>query len=207
MSGRAGSTRICSHRSVAIINCAADGACRPRILAVLYIGRIAPEKNIDTAFNAFAKIRAEQLPGARMILVGSGPAEARLRDAHPDAVFAGPQIGDSLARHYASGDLFLFPSQTETFGNVTLEAMASGLPVVSYDLAAAHELIEHGRNGLLADPANEAEFIAQQADAGGQSTVLCGGHLPVMHVTRPCNKPGRHSSDPAGTSCFWRSYP
>jgi glycosyltransferase involved in cell wall biosynthesis len=137
---------------------------------VLYVGRIAPEKNIDTAFNAFAKIR-QQLPGARMILVGSGPAETRLRDAHPDAVFAGPQIGDSLARHYASGDLFLFPSQTETFGNVTLEAMASGLPVVSYDLAAAHELIEHGRNGLLADPANEAEFIEQAVRAANNSAL------------------------------------
>jgi glycosyltransferase involved in cell wall biosynthesis len=139
-------------------------------IAVLYVGRIAPEKNIDTAFNAFAKIR-QQLPGARMILVGSGPAEARLRDAHPDAVFAGPQIGDSLARHYASGDLFLFPSQTETFGNVTLEAMASGLPVVSYDLAAAHELIEHGRNGLLADPANEGEFIEQAVRAANNSAL------------------------------------
>jgi glycosyltransferase involved in cell wall biosynthesis len=135
-------------------------------LAVLYIGRLAPEKNIDTAFNAFAAIRAEQ-PSARMVLVGSGPAEARLREAHPDAVFAGPQVGETLARHYASGDLFLFPSQTETFGNVTLEAMASGLPVVSYDLAAAHELIEHGRNGLLADPSSEADFIAQAVRCAG----------------------------------------
>jgi len=139
-------------------------------VAVLYVGRIAPEKSIDTAFKAFAQIRRD-LPGARMILVGSGPAEPRLRAAHPDAVFVGPQVGESLARHYASGDLFLFPSQTETFGNVTLEAMASGLPVVSYDLAAAHELIDHGRNGLLADPTSEAGFIGQVVRAAGDSAL------------------------------------
>ena len=129
-------------------------------LAVLYVGRLAPEKNIDTAFEAFAAIR-ERHANARFILVGAGPAEARLREAHPEALFAGSQVGEALARHYASGDLFLFPSQTETFGNVTLEAMASGLPVISYDLAAAHELIDHEHNGLLAADGDKDAFIAQ----------------------------------------------
>jgi glycosyltransferase involved in cell wall biosynthesis len=126
-------------------------------LGVLYVGRLAPEKNIDRAFEAFAAIRARHA-NARFIVVGSGPAEQRLREAHPDALVTGPLVGETLAEHYASGDLFLFPSQTETFGNVTLEAMASGLAVVAYDLAAAHELIVHGRNGLLADPASDNAF-------------------------------------------------
>jgi glycosyltransferase involved in cell wall biosynthesis len=74
-------------------------------------------------------------------------------------VFAGVQRGDALAAHYASGDVFLFPSLTETFGNVVPEAMASGLAVVAFDMAAAGELIEHGRNGLLARPDDGAGFV------------------------------------------------
>jgi glycosyltransferase involved in cell wall biosynthesis len=132
----------------------------PDGLAVLYVGRLAPEKNIDLAFAAFEAIRAERRD-ARFVLVGSGPAEARLSVAHPEARFCGPRQGAELACHYASADVFLFPSETETFGNVTLEAMASGLGVVSYDLAAAHELILHGHNGLLADPGSGRQFIEQ----------------------------------------------
>jgi glycosyltransferase involved in cell wall biosynthesis len=129
-------------------------------LAVLYVGRLAPEKNIDDAFEAFSALRRGQ-PTARFILVGDGPSEQLLRERHPDAIFAGARVGDDLAAHYASGDLFLFPSQTETFGNVTLEAMASGLAVVAYDLAAAHELILNGHNGLLADPQSASVFVSQ----------------------------------------------
>lgn len=129
-------------------------------LVVLYVGRIAPEKNIDAAFDAFATIRRRH-PAARFVLVGDGPAEKRLREQHPDALFLGTKTGEGLARHYASGDLFLFPSQTETFGNVTLEAMSSGLPVVSYDLAAAHELITDGHNGMLAISCDGAAFTAR----------------------------------------------
>lgn len=138
-------------------------------IGVLYVGRLAPEKNIDTAFAAFAGIRAHH-PGARFVLVGSGPAEAMLRQRHADAVFSGPRTGVDLAEHYASGDIFLFPSQTETFGNVTLEAMASGLAVVAHDLAAAHELIQPGVNGLLARSGTPNAFtrqaIACAADPG-----------------------------------------
>lgn len=135
-------------------------------LAVLYVGRIAPEKNIDLAFQAFRSIQARHRD-ARFVLVGGGPAEKRLREAHPDAVFAGPRQGRELAAHYASGDIFLFPSETETFGNVTLEALASGLAVVSYDLAAAHELILHGHNGLLATPGHPPSFVDQAMRCAG----------------------------------------
>lgn len=130
----------------------------PDGLAVMYVGRLAPEKNIDLAFSAFDAIKAARRD-ARFVLVGSGPAEDRLSAAHPDALFCGPKQGEELARHYASADIFLFPSETETFGNVTLEAMASGLAVVSYDLAAAHELILHGHSGLLAEGGSTQRFI------------------------------------------------
>lgn len=129
-------------------------------IAVLYVGRIAAEKNIDVAFDAYAAIRARH-PSSRFVLVGDGPVMEPLRRNHPDAVFTGTKTGTDLAAHYASGDIFLFPSRTETFGNVTLEALASGLAVVAYDLAAAHELIEHGHNGVLAADDDRPGFIAQ----------------------------------------------
>jgi glycosyltransferase involved in cell wall biosynthesis len=84
------------------------------------------------------------------VVVGDGPQRARLQAAHPGVRFAGTLRGDELARHYASADLFLFPSQTETFGNVTLEALASGLAVVAFPLAAAQDHLRDGHNGLLA---------------------------------------------------------
>ena len=84
----------------------------------------------------------------RFVLVGDGPLGAALRRDHPDLVFAGFRTGDDLAAHYASADVFLFPSETETFGNVTLEAMASGLAVIAYDYAAARVHIENGTSGL-----------------------------------------------------------
>jgi glycosyltransferase involved in cell wall biosynthesis len=127
---------------------------------VLYVGRIAAEKNIETAFAAFAQVR-ETHPGARFVLVGDGPLAGKLQDAHPEALFVGSKTGTALAEHYASADMFLFPSLTETFGNVTLEAMASGLAVISFDRAAAHELILDGHNGLLARDDAPAQFAAQ----------------------------------------------
>jgi glycosyltransferase involved in cell wall biosynthesis len=106
--------------------------------AVLHVGRIAPEKNLALAVRAFHAIR-EVRPDAKFIWVGDGPARAALQRQNPDFHFAGMQHSDALARHYASGDLFLFPSLTETFGNVTLEALASGLPTVAFDYGAARE--------------------------------------------------------------------
>ena len=82
-----------------------------------------------------------------------------LEDACPDAHFAGVRKGEDLAAHYASADLFLFPSLTETFGNVVPEALASGLAVLSYDCAAAKELIVSGHNGVLVDAGDELAFV------------------------------------------------
>lgn len=147
----------------------ASWGLEPGDLAVINVGRIAAEKNIEVAFQAYAAIR-EHHPRARFVVVGGGPIEQQLREAHPDAIFTGPKTGVELATHYASADIFLFPSRTETFGNVTLEAMASGLAVVSYDLAAAHELILHGHNGLLVRAETSAAFVSQAVECANDAT-------------------------------------
>jgi glycosyltransferase involved in cell wall biosynthesis len=124
---------------------------------LLYVGRVAAEKNVALALRAYRAARAA-VPSARMVVVGDGPLLARLRREHPDVTFAGRQCGEALAAHYASADVFLFPSLTDTFGNVTLEALASALPVVAFDVAAAAEHVVHGVSGLLAEPGDEAAF-------------------------------------------------
>ena len=128
---------------------------------VLHVGRLAPEKNL--ALFVRAALAVTQLrPRTRVVLVGDGPEAAALRAAHPGFVFAGTRRGEDLAAHYASADLFLFPSVTETFGNVTTEALASGLAVAAYDYAAAREHIVDGESGLLA-PLGDAEAFVEAA--------------------------------------------
>ncbi|MBW8758784.1 MAG: glycosyltransferase family 1 protein [Burkholderiales bacterium] len=112
-------------------------------LVVTCVGRLAPEKNLATLVTAFDAIRRQQ-PRAKLVLVGDGPMRKELQARCPHAVFAGQRLGEDLAAHYASADLFLFPSITETFGNVTTEAMASGLAVVAFDYAAAQRVIRDG---------------------------------------------------------------
>jgi glycosyltransferase involved in cell wall biosynthesis len=126
-------------------------------LVVAHVGRLAPEKNLNLAFATFRSLAAHAAR-ARLVLVGDGPSRARFEREHPDHVYAGMRHGEDLAAHYASADLFLFPSLTETYGNVVLEAMASGLPVVAYRMAAAAELIRHGHNGMLAEPGLPGRF-------------------------------------------------
>ena len=116
---------------------------------VLCVGRLAPEKNLNDLVSAYQAMRRIQ-PRTRLVIVGDGPARQALQAACPQAILAGSRTGEDLPVHYASADAFLFPSLTETFGNVTPEAMASGLPVLAYDYAAAAQLIEPGDNGLLA---------------------------------------------------------
>ncbi|MFJ4141257.1 glycosyltransferase family 4 protein [Pseudomonas sp. NPDC089734] len=128
--------------------------------AVLHVGRLAPEKNLALLKVSFEALK-ESYPrrNLKLIIVGDGPQRATLEQQIPDAIFCGTQRGEELAAHYASGDLFLFPSLTETFGNVVLEALASGLGVVAYDEAAAGQHIRHGHNGALAMPGDEEAFI------------------------------------------------
>ncbi len=128
---------------------------------LVYVGRLAPEKNLGALVAAFNAARSK-VPAAKLVLVGDGPARQEVRALCPDAIFAGLRTGEELAAHYASGDIFVFPSMTETFGNVTPEAMASGLAVLAYDYAAAGQLIASGRNGLLA-PLGDTAALAEHA--------------------------------------------
>jgi glycosyltransferase involved in cell wall biosynthesis len=125
---------------------------------LLSVGRLAVEKNLDTVVRCFKSLQARGLP-VKLVIVGDGPMRQALERSIPEAIFAGTRTGQDLAKHYASADLFIFPSLTETFGNVTIEAMASGLAVVAYDHAAAGQLIEHKRNGMVLAPNQEAQLF------------------------------------------------
>jgi len=126
---------------------------------VLYVGRVAPEKNVALALRAFEATRAES-PTAHFVVVGDGPQRAALEPAHPDVRFVGARHGELLAACYASADLFVFPSLTDTFGNVTLEALASGVPVLAFDVAAAAEHVVDGVSGRLVPAGDDAAFAA-----------------------------------------------
>lgn len=127
-------------------------------VVLLLVSRLAAEKNVGLALRSFRSLQA-QCPTARMVVVGDGPMRRRLEAAYPQVHFAGMLRGEALAQAYASADLFVFPSLSETFGNVTLEALASGLPVVAYRAAAAQEHVQHRRSGWLATPGDEADFL------------------------------------------------
>jgi glycosyltransferase involved in cell wall biosynthesis len=123
----------------------------------LSVGRLAAEKNLDLTVRAFDAMKAVE-PNARLVVVGDGPMRAELERRQPDAIFAGMLRGQALWEHYASADVFLFPSLSETFGNVTLEALASGLATVAYDSAAAGVHIRAGVNGIIVAPHDETAF-------------------------------------------------
>ena len=124
----------------------------------LVVGRVSPEKNIGLAIRAFERMRAA-CPQLACVVVGDGPARAKLEREHPKVKFTGYRTGGQLAACYASADVLLFPSETETFGNVLLEGMASGLAVLAYDEAAAAWHGRHGDNLLKAAKGDEAAFL------------------------------------------------
>ena len=127
-------------------------------LVLLYVGRIAGEKNMDLALATYRRLLAAD-ERVKLVLVGDGPALAGIREHYPAVICCGMQRGEDLARHYASGDVFLFPSKTDTFGNVVTEAMASGLAVVSFDYAAGHEHIHSSHNGMLAPFGDDPSYM------------------------------------------------
>jgi len=133
----------------------------------LYVGRIAAEKNLPLVLETFQAIR-KRIPDFKGVFVGAGPKLEELKRDHPEFVYAGVLRGETLAEHYASADLFIFPSITETFGNVTLEAMASGLAVVAYDYAAARQHIESGVNGFTAPFDDREAFLGSAVDVAGR---------------------------------------
>jgi phosphatidylinositol alpha 1,6-mannosyltransferase len=129
--------------------------------AVLFVGRLVWEKDLETLAKTYKIITAERDDTA-FVIVGEGPIKEELIKLMPHAVFLGYQSGIKLAEAYASSDIFVFPSTTETFGNVTVEAMASGLPPICAREGGAYGVIEEGVNGLTSiprDPFDLAEKI------------------------------------------------
>jgi glycosyltransferase involved in cell wall biosynthesis len=139
------------------------GADRPR---ALYVGRVAPEKNLDLLARVF-----DGRDDCELMIVGDGPYVGVLRQRLPQAIFAGTLEGEPLARAYADADFFVFPSRTDTLGNVVLEAMASGLPVVVSDSMGPMELVEHGTRGFVT--ATEEEFACAVAALAGDESRRC----------------------------------
>jgi glycosyltransferase involved in cell wall biosynthesis len=124
---------------------------------LLFVGRLVREKDVDVLVDATEILSAR---GQQFVVafVGDGPMQDELNERLPDAVFAGYQSGPELSRWYASADVFVFPSTTETFGNVILEAFASGLPAVGTRAGGVQDLIQTGFNGLLAPPRDSLAF-------------------------------------------------
>ncbi|WP_447554994.1 glycosyltransferase family 4 protein [Vreelandella sp. EE22] len=129
----------------------------------LYAGRLAAEKNLALLVEAFQAMR-EVRPDMAQVIVGDGPAREQLQKALPQAHFTGFLDQPSLARHYASADIFVFPSLSETWGNVITEAMASGLAVVAFRHAASAELIVDGDNGINIAPDDPTGFHQAAAE-------------------------------------------
>jgi glycosyltransferase involved in cell wall biosynthesis len=137
----------------------ADWKAGPNDPVVIHVGRMAAEKNYPLLFRAFAAMRKAN-PACRFVLAGEGPLKRALMRAHPDCVFAGFFSRDEIGRYYASADIYVHASQTETFGNVLTEAMASGLAAVGFDYAAARMFVRDGESGLTAPYGDPEALIA-----------------------------------------------
>ncbi len=156
-------------------------ALLPGQVNVLYAGRLTREKGIDLLADAFLAAHRRD-PRLHLVLAGGGPEEGRLRERLGEqATFLGWQSGEALARTYASADVFLFASQTDTFGQVIIEAQASGLPVVAVAAGGPASLIEHGRTGLLAPPEAQALAEAVASALSGPDRLRRGGLAAVAH--------------------------
>ena len=136
-------------------------------VVVAFVGRVVLEKGIDIFTDAFLKAQGGN-PSLRALVVGEGPERAAFEQKLPGGVFIGYQQGEGLARAYASADIFFNPSITETFGNVTLEAMASGLPSICAAAAGSKSLVEDGATGFLAAP-NADGFAEKLSILGADS--------------------------------------
>lgn len=127
-------------------------------IVFLYVGRVSFEKDLDILSESFGRLKEKYRDRVALVVTGEGPYLEKCRAMFPaDTVFTGFKRGAELSKLYASGDIFVCPSSTETFGNVILEAMASGLPVIGADAGGVSEIIEHSRNGL--------KFAARNADS------------------------------------------
>jgi len=127
---------------------------------LISVGRMAPEKNLDQVLKTYDALKSTG-QAFKLVMVGDGPLKEQFQKRYPEIIFPGMLSQTNLAAYYASSDLFIFPSQTETFGNVTLEALASGIPVLAFDCAAARDWVQTGVNGWLIAENNPEGFAAQ----------------------------------------------
>jgi glycosyltransferase involved in cell wall biosynthesis len=162
---------------------------------LLYVGRVSKEKDLDVLVAAYRTLREAKLP-VQLFIVGDGPYAATLAELLPDAIFTGYLAGAELATAYASADIFLFPSTTDTFGNVIIEAQASGLPVIVSDAGGPKELVKHGADGLVTHAHNAEDF----ADA--IRSLVCNAEVRGrMAIAARESVVGR--SWPAAFQTFW----
>ena len=145
----------------------------PQTMVLLSVGRLAAEKNLDLTIRTYQTLKASGRP-VQMIFAGDGPMREMLQARCPDAIFTGMCTHDELATLYASADLLLFPSLTETFGNVTLEALASGTPVLAFDCAAASDFIHDRKNGWLVSGDDATAYIERALEITRDPSTLTG---------------------------------
>ncbi len=162
-------------------------------LAAIYLGRIAAEKNLPLAVRAFRELQ-QQRPEAKFVWVGEGPAMGAIRDANPDFIFCGLQRGDAVATHFASADLFLFPSHSETFGNVTIEAMASGVATLAFRYGAAREHLLDGLHGAAIEGQDDEAFVAAACRIGCDDALRREMGLAAREAVRKL-RPAQVASD------------
>ena len=129
----------------------------------LYVGRVAIEKNIE----AFMEMEWD----GTKVIVGDGPSRSALEARYPDAIFAGIQTGDDLAAYYRAADIFVFPSKTDTFGIVLVEALASGLPIAGFRVTGPQDIVTEEYLGCLSDSDDGLGQAAQEALRRGNSDI------------------------------------
>jgi len=139
----------------------------PDELVILHVSRLVREKRLDTLTAALRQLTVPH----RVLIVGDGPEREFVQGELPNAIFTGFLAGEDLAAAYASSDIFVFPSDSESFGNVTLEAMASGLPCVCADATGSRSLVAAGETGFLA-PADDAAAFARHITTLAQGRAL-----------------------------------
>jgi glycosyltransferase involved in cell wall biosynthesis len=162
---------------------------------LLYVGRVSKEKDLDVLATAYRQLRDSGVP-VELFIVGDGPYAKTLGEILPDAVFTGYLAGADLATAYASADVFVFPSTTDTFGNVIIEAQASGLPVVVSDIGGPKELVEDGVSGFVTKALDAAEF------AGAIEKIATDAPLRAR-MAQAARESVAHRSWPNAFQRFW----